>query len=107
MISQEELLAKVIGHLENIYDPEIPVNIYALGLIYEIGFEQTEYGYNCHINMTLTSTGCPVSEVLLQQVYNISSLIDELDIMFVNLVFEPPWTQDMMSFEAKLELGLL
>jgi len=107
MLSEEELLKKVIRHLENIYDPEIPVNIYALGLIYDIGFKPTQYGYNCYINMTLTSSACPVAEVLVQQVYNISSLIDELDIMFVNLVYEPPWNQEMMSYEAKLELGLL
>lgn len=108
MVDKEEIIKKVILFLKNIYDPEIPVNIYELGLIYEIKLKEVEYGYNCYIDMTLTSTACPVAEVLVQQVINIAFLIDELQEMYVNLVFDPPWdANEMISYEAKLELGLL
>ncbi len=107
MIDEEVLRQKVISHLENIYDPEIPVNIYKLGLIYKIAF--TAYGEKkrCDIEMTLTSAGCPVAESLIAQVYNIAYLVDEIDEMKVDIVFDPPWSPDKMSYEAKLELGML
>jgi len=107
MIDDEALRQKVITCLEQIYDPEIPVNIYKLGLIYKIEFSVYEEKTRCDIEMTLTSAACPVAESLIQQVYNISYLIEELDEMKVDIVFDPPWSPDKMSYEAKLELGLL
>lgn len=103
----KELREKVISLLENIYDPEIPVNIYLLGLIYKIDFEPYEGKVRCNIEMTLTSAACPVAESLIDQVYNIAYLIDEIDEIKVDVVFDPPWSPDKMSYEAKLELGLL
>jgi len=107
MIDDEALRQKVIGYLEQIYDPEIPVNIYKLGLIYKIEFSVYEEKTRCDIEMTLTSAACPVAESLIQQVYNISYLIEELDEMKVDIVFDPPWSPEKMSYEARLELGLL
>ena len=103
----QKIREKVISLLENIYDPEIPVNIYRLGLIYKIEFSHFEKKLLCNIEMTLTSAACPVAESLIEQVYNISYLIEEIDEMKVDVVFDPPWTPDKMPFEARLELGLL
>jgi len=103
----KELREKVIALLENIYDPEIPVNIYLLGLIYMIEFVTVEEKLCCYIEMTLTSAACPVAESLIEQVYNISYFIEEIDEMNVEIVFDPPWSPEKMSYEAKLELGLL
>ena len=107
MENEEELRKKVIALLENIYDPEIPVNIYRLGLIYKIEFIQNSTKTICYIEMTLTSAACPVAESLIDQVNNIAYFIEEIDERIVEVVFDPPWTQDKMSYEAKLELGLL
>lgn len=107
MFDEEAIRKRVITLLENIYDPEIPVNIYLLGLIYKIEFDHDGDKTLCNIEMTLTSPACPVAENLVEQVYNIAYLIDEIDEMRVDVVFEPPWTPDKMSYEAKLELGLL
>jgi len=109
MLSKQECEDKVIELLRNIYDPEIPVNIYDLGLIYMIIVsEAKEGGYFCYIEMTLTSPGCPVAESLMEQVYNVSFFINEIKEMKVDLVFEPPWDpKTMMSYEAQLELGIL
>jgi len=103
----KEIREKVISHLKNIYDPEIPVNIYLLGLIYKIEFSYIRKELHCDIEMTLTSAACPVAESLIDQVHNIAYLVDEIDEMKVNIVFDPPWRPDKMSYEAKLELGLL
>ncbi|WP_415248990.1 iron-sulfur cluster assembly protein [Sulfurimonas sp.] len=104
------LKEKIIEKLKDIYDPEIPVNIYDLGLIYSIDCEKKDdNSTSCIVSMTLTSAGCPVSEVLYDQVCNVSYIIDgedDLDII-PKLVFDPPWTQDMMSDDAKLALGML
>lgn len=107
MIDEEALKKKVITCLEQIYDPEIPVNIYKLGLIYKIAFSTYGEKTQCNIEMTLTSAGCPVAESLIDQVYNIAYLVDEIDEMKVDIVFDPPWGPDKMSYEAKLELGML
>ena len=107
MHNEEELRKKVISLLENIYDPEIPVNIYKLGLIYKIEFIQKKEKTLCYIEMTLTSAACPVAESLIDQVNNISYLIEEIDEMIVEVVFDPPWSPDNLSYETKLELGLL
>lgn len=104
-----ELKEKIKEKLRDIYDPEIPVNLYDLGLIYGIDCAKESGGTRCVVTMTLTSATCPVSDSLLDQVRNIASLIEEepdLNIT-VNLVFEPPWSQENISDEAKLHLGML
>ena len=103
----KELTEKVISCLKEIYDPEIPVNIFLLGLIYKIDFESYGNNLRCTIEMTLTSPGCPVADSLVSQVYEISNRVDGIYDMQVNIVFDPPWGPDKMSYEAKLELGLL
>ena len=94
----------VIDVLKSIFDPEIPVDIYELGLIYEVKI--TDDGF-VHIEMTLTSPNCPVAESLPADVEEKVVKIEGATGAKVNIVFEPPWTQDMMSEEAKLELGFL
>ena len=105
----DALKEKITGELKKIYDPEIPVNIYDLGLIYRIDCANESSGVKCVVTMTLTSAGCPVSESLMGQVRNIGSIIDDQPNLTVepNLVFDPPWSQDKMSIEAKLQLGML
>ena len=87
-----------------IYDPEIPVNIYALGLIYDI---QVSEDYDIKIIMTLTSPNCPVAESLPEEVRQKVSTIKDVKKVSVEIVFDPTWNKDMMSEEAKLELGML
>ena len=94
----------VIDILKTIFDPEIPVDIYELGLIYEITVKEDGF---VHIDMTLTSPNCPVAESLPQDVENKVASLDGAKGCKVTIVFEPAWTQDMMSEEAKLELGFL
>lgn len=103
------LKEKIIEKLKEIYDPEIPVNLYDLGLIYSIDCAKERNGNTCVVTMTLTSATCPVSESLVDQVRNIGSLIEDEPNLTIqpNLVFDPPWTQDKMSDEAKLHLGML
>ena len=94
----------VIEVISQIYDPEIPVNIYALGLIYDV---QVSEDYDVNITMTLTSPNCPVAETLPIEVEEKVKVISSVKNVSVNIVFEPIWTKDMMSEEAKLELGML
>ena len=98
---------EVITVLKTIFDPEIPVDIYELGLIYEVKFSDAEGGQKVDVQMTLTSPNCPVAESLpndvKQKVLSMEGVVDA----DVEVVFEPAWTQDMMSEEAKLELGFL
>mgnify|MGYP001285957381 FL=1 len=94
----------VIEVISQIYDPEIPVNIYALGLIYDV---QVSEDYDVNITMTLTSPNCPVAETLPVEVEEKVKVISSVKNVSVNIVFEPIWTKDMMSEEAKLELGML
>ena len=104
-----KLKEKIIEKLKEIYDPEIPVNLYDLGLIYAIDCAKEGNTPTCIVTMTLTSATCPVSDSLIDQVRNIGSLIEEEPDLNIetNLVFDPPWTQEKMSIEAKLQLGLL
>ena len=95
---------KIIKAICTIYDPEIPVNIYELGLIYDVEISEDR---DVRIEMTLTSPNCPVAESLPVDVENKVKEIDSIENVKVNIVFEPPWTKDMMSEEAKLELGML
>ena len=89
--------------LKKVYDPEIPVDIYELGLIYGV----KERGTHVDINMTLTSPGCPVAGILLQSVEMAVKSVPGIESVYVNLVFHPTWNMDKMSEEAKLELGML
>ena len=98
-----ELKDKVIGEIKKIYDPEIPVNIYELGLIYDIIIDDKN---NVKIDMTLTSPNCPVAESLPNEVKNSVNEIKEVKNVDLNLVWDPPWDKSMMSESAKLELNL-
>ena len=95
---------KVVGVLCEIYDPEIPVNIYALGLIYDVEVSEE---CNVQITMTLTSPNCPVAETLPVEVEQKVKVITDVKDAKVEIVFEPIWTKEMMSEDAKLELGML
>ena len=96
------LKEKVINEIKKIYDPEIPVNIYELGLIYDILIKDK----NVIIKMTLTSPNCPVAESLPKEVKDSISEIKEVNNVNLELVWEPPWDKSMMSEAAKLELNL-
>jgi metal-sulfur cluster biosynthetic enzyme len=93
----------ILGVLKSIYDPEIPVNIYDLGLIYERIID----GRNVKIIMTLTSPNCPVSDVLVYQIESRIKLLPEIDEVSVDIIFEPPWDKEMITEEGQLKLGLL
>lgn len=90
--------------IKTCYDPEIPVDIYTLGLIYEI---KVDDNYNVEVEMTLTSPSCPVAETLPVEVEDKIKGIKDVKSAKVNIVFEPPWDMSMMSEEARLELGLI
>ena len=98
-----DLKEKIITEVKKIYDPEIPVNIYELGLIYDIIIEKDN---DVKINMTLTSPNCPVAESLPKEVKDSIMTIKEVKNVDLNLVWEPPWDKSMMSESAKLELNL-
>ena len=98
-----ELKDKVILEIKKIYDPEIPVNIYELGLIYKIDIESAK---KVKIEMTLTSPNCPVAESLPKMVKDNILKLDGVDDVDLKLVWNPPWTKDKMSEAAKLELNL-
>ena len=94
---------KVIEEIKKIYDPEIPVNIYELGLIYKIDVDEKN---NVNIDMTLTSPNCPVAESLPNEVKENIKKVEGVSDVNLNLVWEPPWDKDKMSEAAKLELNL-
>lgn len=100
---QKTLKEKVIDAIKTIYDPEIPVNIYELGLIYRIDISSEN---DVHVDMTLTAPACPVAGELPVQVERRIALIPEVNSAAVDVVWDPQWTKDMMSESAKLELGL-
>jgi FeS assembly SUF system protein len=95
---------KIINVLKAIFDPEIPVDIYELGLIYEIKIDDE---FNTEIIMTLTSPNCPVAESLPKEVEDKVGEVHGVKTSKVNIVFDPPWDKDMMSEEAKLDLGMI
>ena len=97
------LKEKVINEIKKIYDPEIPVNIYELGLIYKVEVDEKN---KVNIEMTLTSPNCPVAESLPKEVKNNIMKIEGVAEVNLNLVWEPPWNKDRMSEAAKLELNL-
>ena len=94
----------IVDVLKSIYDPEIPVDVYELGLIYEVKIDKEA---NVEIQMTLTSPNCPVAESMPKEVEDKVSEIPDVKSAKVNIVFDPPWDKEMMSEEAKLELGFL
>jgi len=98
-----ELKNKIIAEVKKIYDPEIPVNIYELGLIYNIIVDENN---NVKINMTLTSPNCPVAESLPREVKDSIMKINEVNKVDLDIVWDPPWEKSMMSEAAKLELNL-
>jgi len=103
-IDTQELGEKIVRVLKTIYDPEIPVDIYELGLIYDVFVNEDN---DVKILMTLTSPNCPVAETLPVEVEEKVKSLDLVKDAEVEITFDPPWTQDLMSEEAKLELGLL
>ncbi len=100
----QKIGSDVLDVLRSIYDPEIPVDIYELGLIYDV---QVSDEADVHILMTLTSPNCPVAESMPEEVREKTRSIDAVKNVEVELTFDPPWTKDLMSEEAKLELGIL
>ena len=99
-----ELEEKIVAMLKTVFDPEIPVDIYSLGLIYRI--DLTDAG-NLTVDMTMTAPSCPMAEFIMEDTRQKLESIDGIKSVTINLVFEPEWTKDMMSEEAKLELGFL
>ncbi len=98
------LEAEIVKTLKTIYDPEIPVNIYDLGLIYAIDVDEDN---KVEIKMTLTAPNCPMADQLLNEVHQKTNSIKDVKEAKINLVFDPPWDKSMMSEEALLDLGLL
>ena len=96
---------KVTRACQQVYDPEIPINIYELGLIYKI--DVSEDGKQVVVDMTLTTPNCPEAQSLPQMVQSVIESIDEVESAHVNIVWEPMWNKDMMSDAAKLQLGLI
>lgn len=104
-LSGEEITVKTIDVLKTVYDPEIPVNIYDLGLIYKIDFDPNDE--KLHVDMTLTAPSCPAADFIMEDVRQKLLSIEGPKGVDLRLVFEPEWNKDMMSEEAKLELGFL
>ena len=100
----ENIKEEIIEQIRTCFDPEIPVNVYDLGLIYNIDINEDK---NVIITMTLTSPSCPAAESIPSEIKEKVELLDDVNEVTINLVWEPPFTQDMMSDEAKLALGLL
>jgi len=104
MKSKEDLKKEIIENLKTIFDPEIPVDIYELGLIYEVNIDEKNH---VELIMTLTSPSCPVAGSMPAEVEQKVKDIEGVSDVTLELVFDPPWSQDMMSEEAQLELGLM
>ena len=104
MVDKKKIEEDIIGELKTVYDPEIPVNIYELGLVYEINIRDDGF---VNIKMTLTAPGCPVAGDIITEVDNKLRKIEGVTDANVMLTFDPPWNKEMMSEEAKLELGFL
>ena len=94
----------IVAMLRTVYDPEIPVNVYDLGLVYKIDVDDDK---NVKIDMTLTAPNCPVADFILEDVRQKVESVEGVKSVDINLVYEPAWDKDMMSEEAKVELGML
>lgn len=103
-INTDELGEKIVKVLKTVYDPEIPVDIYELGLIYDVFVNED---FDVKVLMTLTTPNCPVAESLPQEVKEKVKSVNEVKEVDLELTFDPPWSQELMSEEARLELGLL
>ena len=103
MNNEIELQEKIVKMLRTVFDPEIPDNVYDLGLIYKIEIA----GTTAHIDMTLTAPNCPAADFIIEDVRMKVESIEGIEYADIQLVFEPEWNQDMMSEEAKLALGIL
>lgn len=99
-----KLEEEIVRMLKTVYDPEIPVNVYDLGLIYDVDIDDDK---NVTVTMTLTAPNCPAADFILEDVRFKVESIKEVNNVIVNLTFEPEWNRDMLSEEAKLELGFL
>ena len=110
-ITPEESEKRVIEELKKIYDPEIPVDIYNLGLIYDVKCEKDHVSKlnRCKVTMTLTAPTCSMSQVIIDMVKNVANLIEDgsVEEVDVEVVYDPPWDQSKMSDEAKLTMGML
>lgn len=104
MMTKFEIEEKIVAMLKTVYDPEIPVNVYDLGLIYKIDVTDD---FNVSIDMTLTAPNCPAADFIMEDIRQKIESIDGVASATINLVFEPEWDKGMMSEEAKLELGFL
>lgn len=100
--TMDKRIDQIIANLKDVYDPEIPVNIYDLGLIYNIDIDEED---KATIIMTLTAPGCPVADMLLEETRQSALIVEGIRDAYVELVFDPPWDKSMMSEEARLELG--
>jgi FeS assembly SUF system protein len=100
-----ELRARVIDVLRTVFDPEIPVNIFDLGLVYEIDVDEERH--RVHVRLTLTAPGCPVAQTLPAAVADIIEQVEGVDQASVELVWDPPWSKGMMSEAARVQLGLV
>jgi len=96
--------ASIIASLKQVYDPEIPVNVYDLGLIYKLDINEDN---NVELTMTLTAPNCPIADQIIDEIKQAIESVPEVEKAVINLVFDPPWSMEMMSDEAKLELGYL
>ena len=103
-IDEEKVKSSIIDVLKNTYDPEIPVNVYDLGLIYEVNVDKEGEAY---VRMTLTSPNCPVAETMPPEIQQKIAEIEGVENAVLEVVWDPPWTKDMMTEAAKLELNLL
>ena len=99
-----QMETRIVEVLKGIYDPEIPVNIYDLGLIYDVAVDDN---HSVIITMTLTAPNCPLADFIVLQVKESVETIEGVNSVDIRLVFDPPWSKDMMTEEAMLELGLL
>ena len=100
--NNDSRMQRIIEVLRDVYDPEIPVNIYDLGLVYSIDIDEDQ---SANIIMTLTAPGCPVADMIVQNVYENVTAVEGITEANIELTFDPPWDKSMMSEEAKLELG--
>jgi FeS assembly SUF system protein len=98
----DKRIDQIIGNLKEVYYPEIPVNVYDLGLIYNVDVDKNNHA---NIVMTLTAPGCPVVDVLMDEITQAARAVEGIEDVNVDLTFDPPWDKSMMSEEARLELG--
>ena len=104
-MDKQQVEDRIVEVLRTVYDPEIPANIYDLGLIYRVDYNPNDSSLD--IDMTLTAPGCPLADFIMEDVHQKVTSIDEVGQVNVNLVFEPEWDKSMMSEEAKLDLGFM